>query len=320
MSRIPVTVIIPTFNEAANIRRALISVLDWAEQVFIVDSYSTDDTIDVARSVDNERVQIVQHRFENYSAQWTWALTRLPIAQPWVMKLDADERATPEFRAEVSRVLAADDAAVAYIVHWRLIFMGQSLRWGGLFPNGNVRIWRHGQAHFENRDVNEHLVVDGPIGTIRNPIEHHDYKSLSHWLDRHNRYASMEAKSVSEGNVTGGLKPRLLGRPDERRIWCRILYYRLPFRPLIYFVYRYFLRLGFLDGKAGFRFTFLHAAYLYWIDLKRIEYASTGVAPEVIWPQRGVAHPAIMNSSLQRQVDREPHQEDSIGERIRRTA
>jgi glycosyltransferase involved in cell wall biosynthesis len=304
MTTAPLSIIILTFNEEANLGAAIESVKGWAAEIFVVDSFSTDRTVDIALAYADQGVRVVQHRFENYSAQWNWALTHLPIEQPWTLKLDADERATEPFRSEVSaRISSARPEEVAFIVHWRLIFMDRWLRWGGLYPNGNTRLWRTGQAYFGKRDVNEHLVVAGKVGEIENPIEHHDYKDLSHWIDRHNRYASMEARALLRGNVTGETRPRLFGRPDEHRMWLRRLYYRLPFRHFLYFCYRYFFRMGFLDGKAGFRFAFLHAAFLYWVDLKIAEYYRTGALPEVLWPSRGQPHPVVGASDLQKQVD-----------------
>jgi hypothetical protein len=137
-------------------------------------------------------------------------------------------------------------------------------------------------------------------------VDHHTSKSLSDWLDKHNRYASLEARCLIQQNVTGGIRPKLFGRPDERRMWLRRIYYRVPFRHFIYFCYRYFFRMGFRDGKAGFRFAFLHAVFFYWIDLKIAEYRRTGAFPEVLWPGRGQPHPVVAVSELQRQVDASP--------------
>jgi glycosyltransferase involved in cell wall biosynthesis len=298
----PVAVVILTFNEEDNLAMALDSVVGWAGEVFVVDSFSTDRTVDIALGYANRGVQVVQHAFVNYSDQWNWALTRLPISRPWVLKLDADERATTAFRRDVDDAVRAPDAPSAFVIHWKLVFMGKELNWGGLYPNGNTRLWRTGSAKFGTREVNEHLVVSGPVGSIRSPITHKDYKSLGAWLDRHNRYSAMEARAIEAGNETG-TPPKLFGRPDERRMWLRKIYFRLPCRPFLYFLYRYLLRLGFLDGRVGFRFAFLHANFLYWIDLKRAELRQTGRLPEVTWPPRGGPHPVVAVSALQRQVD-----------------
>ncbi len=218
-----------------------------------------------------------------------------------MLKLDADERATSAFRDEVdARLLATEVPEAAFVVHWRLIFLGKRLRRGGLYPNGTIRIWRHGAARFGDRGVNEHAVVDGEVGEIRATLDHEDRKDLGAWLERHNRYSALEARALDEGDVTGGVKPRLFGRGAERRAWLRRFYYHVPGRALLYFLYRFVVRLGFLDGRAGFRFAFLHASYLYWIDLKRDELRRTGVVPEPSWPARGVPRPGLAGSDLHR--------------------
>ena len=299
----PLSVIILTFNEETNLEAALDSVKGWTEEVFVVDSFSTDRTVEIALAREEDGVQVVQHAFENFSAQWNWALENLPIRQPWIFKLDADERATVGLADELCRRLA-DPAQeeVGFIVHRRLVFMGRSLRWGGTYPNGHLRIWRTGQGRFEDREVNEHLVIQGKVGELEDPMEHHDYKSIGAWLERHNRYSSMEARALIAGNVVGEIRPRLRGLPEERRMWLRKLYYKMPLRPLGYFLYRFAFRLGFLDGAAGFRFAFLHASYRYWIDLKRKEYERTGLLPGVTWPARGEPHPVVAASKLQKQM------------------
>src|SRR3954447_20699031 len=153
----PVSVIIPTFNEESNLAAALDSVKGWASEVFVVDSYSTDRTVEIALGRAADGVRVVQHRFENYSAQWNWSLTHLPISQPWVLKLDADERALPAFREEIAaRITDPETGEGGFILHRRLSFMGRWLRWGGHYPNGHIHLWRRGLAVFERRDVNEH--------------------------------------------------------------------------------------------------------------------------------------------------------------------
>lgn len=298
------SVIILTFNEEANLAAALDSVKGWAAEVFVVDSYSTDATVEIALARAADGVRVVLHRFENYSDQWNWALSRLPLSCEWTLKLDADERVTPQFKNEVNALLQAASLDLhGVLFRRRLFFMGSPLRFGGLRENYDLRLWRTGRAVFERRSVNEHALVEGRKCTLKSWIEHHDHKSIAHWLDKHNRYSSLEAISLIQGNWTGDVPPRFFGSPIERRMWLRKLYYRVPGRPLLYFLYRYVLRLGLLDGLAGFRFAFLHASFLYWIDLKRAEYRTTGELPLVLWPPRGAPHPLVASSELQRQVD-----------------
>ncbi len=297
------SVIILTFNEEANLAAALESVKGWAAEVFVVDSYSTDRTVDIALERAADGVRVVQHRFKNYSEQWNWALSHLPVSSDWTLKLDADERVTPAFKKEVDALLSSappDLHGAQFRRH--CVFMGAPLHFAWVLGH-DLRLWRTGKAVFEKRSVNEHALVQGRIATLKGYVEHHNTKSISDWLDKHNRYSSLEASSLIQGNLTGGIKPRLFGSPTERRMWLRRWYYRVPGRPLFYFLYLYFLRMGLLDGMAGFRFSFLHASYMYWIDLKRAEYRATGQLPAIIWPPRGEPHPLVADSELQRQVD-----------------
>ncbi len=299
-----ITVIILTFNEEENVSGALNSVAGWAREVFVVDSYSTDRTIDLALGYVGRGVRVVQHTFENYSKQWNWAITRLPVTGDWVLKLDADERVTEEFKREVEEVLTHASSELEGIsFRRRIFFMRRPLNWGGVSQNHDMRMWRAGVARFEDRPVNEHALVDGRVVLLKAYIDHRDTKSVSDWLDKHNRYASMEARALTAGNLTGEVPARLFGAATERRMWLRKLYYLVPGRPVFYFLYRFLFRLGFLDGRVGFRFAFLHASFLYWIDLKRAEGRQTGRLPEVFWPPRGNPHPALIESELQKQVD-----------------
>ncbi len=306
-------VIILTFNEEANLAAALDSVKGWATEVFVVDSYSTDRTVEIALAYEADGARVVQHRFENYSAQWNWALSRLPVRAEWTLKLDADERVTPEFQEEVDRLTrTAPPDLHGVLFRRRLFFLGSPLRFGGARSNHDLRLWRTGRAVFEERPVNEHAVVQGRTAFLKSYVEHHDYKSISDWLDKHNRYSSLEAISLIRGNLTGDIKPRLFGSPVERRMRLRKLYYRLPGRALLYFLYRYFVRLGLLDGLAGFRYALLYAAFLYWIDLKRVEHRTTGQLPVILWPPRGAPHPVVARSELQQQVDATPRQDHRL--------
>jgi len=300
-----IAVIILTFNEEQNLSAALESVKGWANTVFVVDSYSTDGTIDIALSRAPDCVSVVQHHFENYSAQWNWAVTHLPIQARWTMKLDADERLSPVFKKEVTACIrnAAQDLEGIY-VRYRLTFMGATLHWGAFSSTYLLRLWRTGRAICGDRSVNEHFSVKGRTCMSRAFLDHCNYKSFSDWIDKHNRYSSMEAMSVASGNVSGDISSRFWGNPVERRAWLRRVYSQFPGRAFFYFLYRYVVRLGFLDGRAGFRFAFLHAAFMYWIDLKILEYQMTNKVPDVIWPTRGQPDPLVAGSELQKLVDR----------------
>lgn len=299
-----VAVVILTFCEETNLSAALDSVQGWAREVFVVDSYSTDATVDLALARSGDGVHLVQHRFEDYSRQWNWAINALPVRSAWTLKLDADERVTPEFQQEVARLVAnAHPDLNGVYFRRRLFFSGQPLKWGGVKENWDLRLWRTGRATFEDRAVNEHCLVTGKTARVASFVEHRDSKSLTDWIDKHNRYASLEARSILAGNVVGGVEPRLWGSPEQRRMWLKRAFRRVPLRSTLYFLYCFLLRLGILDGRAGFRHALLKTMWFYWIDLKIDEHRQRGVVPEVNWPERGKPHPTVASSVLQREAD-----------------
>jgi len=298
-----IAVVVLAFNEEANLEACLDSVKEWSREVFVVDSFSTDRTVDIALSRAGDGVRVVQHAFEDYSKQWNWALSALPITAPWTLKLDADERVTPEFRVEVEALLKTASAEVEGVYFRRRFhFMGRKLHWLGEVGY-DLRLWRTGKALFEDRSVNEHALVKGQTGYLKSYVEHYDYKSTTDWIDKHNRYASLEARLVIKGKILGSVRARFWGTPDERRMWLRLLYRKLPAGPVVYFLYLYFIRLGFLDGRAGLYYCLIRAQYFFWIELKLLEYKTSGRLPDVVWPERGEPHPAVAASELQRLVD-----------------
>jgi 2-polyprenyl-3-methyl-5-hydroxy-6-metoxy-1,4-benzoquinol methylase/glycosyltransferase involved in cell wall biosynthesis len=300
-----ITVIIPTLNEELNLGAALDSVRGWATEVFVVDSFSADGTLDLALGRPaQERVQVVQHRFLDYGAQWNWALDVLPIRTEWVLKLDADERVPEAFKDEFEALASVTDTPyAAYYFRRRIFFLGKALRWGGTNGNWDIRVWKHRHARFEKRSVNEHLIVrGGPVGFMRSKVEHHDSKDFSTWLTKQNRYSSMEARiRIERENVT--TVARLFGSKHERTNWLREVYFRVPFRNLLMFLYTAVLRGGFLDGATGIRYALVRSMIRFWNDLKVAEFRKTGRMPSVERPSTGLAHPVVAASELQRLVD-----------------
>jgi len=293
-SSVDLSVIILTFNEEVNLSAALNSVSGWAREIFVVDSYSTDQTVDICLARKEEGIHVVQHEFIDYSRQWNWALQNLPITSSWTLKLDADERVTPEFQSEVRKLIqtAANELDGVYFRR-RIVFMGGVLRWSGVKANYDLRLWRTGKAYFEPRPVNEHALVKGGTWHLQSCVLHENTKSIADWLDKHNRYSSMEVINIIENNVTGDIAPRIFGNATERRMFLRKLRLVLPCKAFLSFIYIYIIRLGFLDGRSGFRYAILKSAFAYWIHLKVTEYYRTGRKPEVVWPQRGVANPNV---------------------------
>lgn len=266
------TVIILTYNEEENIAHALQSVCGWARQVIVLDSFSADRTLAIAHGFD---AACATHRFEGFVQQRNYALDSLPLEAEWVLFLDADEWITDELKAEISARLSSTPAENGFYLKRRFFWMGRWIR-RGYYPTWILRLMRRGTGRWEARSVNEHLIVEGAVGHLGHDIVHQDRKSLGDWTDKHNRYAALEANELLAGS-DGRLQvsPRLLGSQAERKRWLRRnIWDHLPLlvRPAIYFIYRYVLRAGFLDGRAGFSYHFLHALwYPMLIDLKYLE-------------------------------------------------
>ncbi len=269
-----VAVVILTFNEEENLAQALQSVAGWAREVFVLDSYSTDRTIEIARKFG---CTTAQHRFENFGRQRNHALEHLPISAEWVFFLDADEWLPEALKREVGEMLARRPAENGFYVKRRLIWMGKWIR-RGYYPTWILRLFRRGRARCEDRDVNEHIVLDGQAGHLKNDFMHEDCKGISEWIMKHVGYAAKEAALLREHEQQkqrGQLSGRFFGTQVERTRWLRTrLWSRLPplIRPFFYFFYRYILRLGFLDGRAAFVYHFLQGLWFpLLIDIKYLE-------------------------------------------------
>lgn len=265
-----VAVIILTWNEELNIAQALASVCGWARQVFVFDSFSTDATVEVARRFD---CTIVQHPFADYATQRNASLRLLPIEAEWIFVLDADEWMPDALRDEIAQLIRRKPEENAFFVRFRVIWMGKWVR-RGIYPTWIGRLFRHGKAHYD-RGVNEHLAVEGATGRLANDIMHEDRKPVGAWIAKHNRYATLEARELIRSSRRAAEEPRFWGPQHERVQWLRQkVWGRMPplVRPFFYFGYRYFLRGGFLDGRAGFVFHFLQALWFQMlIDIKYLE-------------------------------------------------
>lgn len=256
--KLPISVIILTYNEEIHLERLMKNIADWCDEVFIVDSFSTDKTLEIAEKYG---AKIVQHKFENQAQQFNWALDNLEIKNEWVLRLDADEYLTKELKDEITEKLKniSDDIG-GFCIKRRVYFMGRWIKHGAYYPVWFLRLFRKGKARSEQREMDEHLVLlDGVVGKMKNDFVDDNKKDLTWWTEKHNNYASREAAAVLAGDF--GISKKKF-------------FYQLPlfFRPCAYFCYRYFLRLGFLDGKEGLIFHFLHAFwYRFLIDAKIYE-------------------------------------------------
>jgi len=277
-----VSFIIPTRNEERNIREAIESVIDWADEVFVLDSYSDDQTVEIATGMG---VQVAQRRFDNFSAQKNWALDNLPLRNEWVFFLDADERVPAALSAELSEILQAPGPLCdGYYVGMKQYFLGGLLSHGGWYPNLRLLFFRHRLGRYESRIVHEHLVLDGSLGRLKHELLHYDKKGLHQYFERHNVYSTMEALEAYrhlDGNGSPGqLKSSLLGAgPERRRALKRWAYRYLPCRPLFKFIWSFVLKRGFLDGRVGFRYCLLQSFYEYQVSLKLWELRADPESP-----------------------------------------
>jgi glycosyltransferase involved in cell wall biosynthesis len=256
---VPITVLILARDEEVNLPDCLHSVCGWADQALVVlDPRTTDRSRQVAAAAG---ATVVENLFRGYAQQREWALRSGSVRNTWVLVLDADERVTPELRRDVTAAVTGDAPHAAYGMRTRFIFYGRWMKhcWYGTW---NLRLFRRDRARYEMREVHEHVLVDGTTGYLDGDLIHNDFKDMDSWIAKHNRYATLEAKEIVAGGVEERLAGNLFGTRVERRRWIKDrLWNRMPFRPLALFVYLYFVRLGVLDGRLGFRFCLMHAIF-----------------------------------------------------------
>lgn len=270
---VPVSVLIPTLDEELNLPGCLASV-DWADEVFVVDSFSHDRTLEIARA---HGARVVQHAFEGYSRQKNWALDNLPFQNEWVLIVDADERVMADLRSEIERVVTSGGAGCdGYYLNRRFIFLGAWIRHAGWYPSWNLRLFRHRLGRYDNREVHEHLVLDGRVGYLQADLLHDDQRGLEAFVARHNRYSTLEAsarwKAQSKAPDRARLPVSLLASPVQRKRFLRErIWPSLPAKPVVLFTYMYLLRRGFLDGRAGVALCVFHAFQEFMVGLKLAE-------------------------------------------------
>lgn len=270
------TVIILTRDEELHIARAIGSVREIASHIFVVDSGSTDRTVEIAKSLGAE---VRQNPWRNYATQFNWGLDQSPASTDWVMRLDADEIVSPELADEIRAVLPGLPPSTQGInIGRRMTFMGRPIRHGGLFPIRMLRIFRHGAGRCEDRWMDEHIKVSGPVADLQGEILDDNLNSLTWWTAKHNSYASREVVDVlnlEHGFMHHDSVASLSGGQAGVKRWLKEkIYARLPggLRAFVYFFWRYVLRLGFLDGREGLAFHVLQGFwYRFLVDAKLAE-------------------------------------------------
>ncbi len=251
-------VIILTLNEERHIARALASIAPIAKQVFVVDSGSTDRTVHIAT---DHGATVLEHEFVNHAKQFQWALDHAPVTAAWVMRLDADEIVEPDLAREIEARLPELSADITGVnLKRKQIFMGRWIRHGGRYPLVMLRIWRRGMGRIEDRWMDEHITVaEGQTVTMDGGFADHNLGDLGQFIAKHNKYASREAIDVlnqKRGFLAKSRRSNLTGvsrQTSAKRFIKETVYNRLPFPvgAAGYFLYRYVLQLGFLDGKEG---------------------------------------------------------------------
>jgi len=259
----PLCVVILTFNEEINLPQCLRSLAGLNCDIFVVDSGSTDGTLSIAEAAN---AAIASHPFENYGLQRNWAIRNMPLNSPWTLHIDADERLTPELVTEINQTIAADPQDVqGFMLRKRTYFLGRWMRHGGHYPSFHLRLFRNGRGRCEDRLYDQHFMVDGKTAVLK-----HDYidvvaSTLKSWSIRHIRWAEMEAQEMINGpGQTDQVTASLTGDKISQIRWLRSKFYGkwpLFVRPFAYWAYRYFLRLGFLDGPEGLIFHFLQGCW-----------------------------------------------------------
>jgi glycosyltransferase involved in cell wall biosynthesis len=285
--KIPVSVLIPAKDEEFNLAACLESVTR-ADEVFVVDSQSSDRSEEIALSYGAEVVQF--HFNGHWPKKKNWSLDHLPFRNEWVLIVDCDERITPALWDEIALVIQNSDYT-GYFLNRRVYFLGHWIRHGGKYPDWNLRLFKHRHGRYENlntedipntgdNEVHEHVILQGAKGYLNEDMLHIDFRDIYHWLARHNRYSNWEARvyfNLLTGQKNQGtIGADLFGDSVQRKRFLKRIWVRLPFKPLLRFILFYFVKLGFLDGKPGYIYARLLSQYEYQIGVKLYELRNFG--------------------------------------------
>ena len=286
-NKIPVSVLIPAKNEEANLPACLESVQQ-ADEVFVVDSQSDDKSIEICESYG---AKIVQFYFNGrWPKKKNWSLENINFRNEWVLIVDCDERITPELWQEIADSINNPEFN-GYYLNRRVFFLGKWIRFGGKYPDWNLRLFKHKLGRYENlntedirntgdNEVHEHVILAGKVGYLKNDMLHEDFRDLYHWLARHNRYSNWEARVyynlLTGKDDNGTIGASLFGDAIQRKRFLKKIWVRLPFKPLLRFILFYIIQGGFLDGKAGYIYGRLLSQYEYQIGVKLFELRSCG--------------------------------------------
>ncbi len=281
-TKIPVSVLIPAKNEEFNLPACLESVKR-ADEVFVVDSQSEDRSVEIS---EDYGANIVQFHFNgSWPKKKNWSLENLPFRNEWVLIVDCDERITPELWDEIEQKIQNPEYD-GYYLNRRVYFLGKWIRYGGKYPDWNLRLFKYKLGRYENlntenvpntgdNEVHEHVILNGKVGYLDNDMLHIDFRDIYHWLHRHNRYSNWEARVyynlLTGKGDDGTIGANLFGDSVQRKRFLKKIWVKLPFKPFLRFILFYFIRLGFLDGTPGYMYARLLSQYEYQIGVKLYE-------------------------------------------------
>ncbi|MEO1257499.1 MAG: glycosyltransferase family 2 protein [Bacteroidota bacterium] len=283
-TRTPFSFIILTFNEEIHLPRLLESIKGLNAPIFILDSGSTDATLDVA---DTYGATVAYNKFINHPKQWDYALHYFPITTPWIIGLDADQIVTKELFDRLKAFKNGDVPENINGIYFnrKNYFKGRWIKHGGYFPKYLLKMFRTGVGHSDlNQNMDHRFVVPGETVVWKKGYlieENLKENEIEFWIGKHNKYSGLQAREELErksGERHQAIEKKLFGNPDQRVAWFKQFWFNAPLfvRPMLYFMYRYFFKLGFLDGKEGFIFHFLQAFwYRLLIDIKIDEIKNT---------------------------------------------
>lgn len=267
IEKVPVSLLIPCKNEENNIARCIQSV-QWVDEIFVVDSESSDKTIEIAESLG---AKVVQFKYEGgWPKKKNWALENLPFTNEWVLILDADECLPPKAQNEIEEIVSnTHEKHSGYWINRRYFFLGKPLK-HAYFPNWNLRLFKHKLGRYEkitdlstnsgDHEIHEHVVVQGSSGKLNSIMDHHAFPTIESFVEKHNRYSNWEAvvESSTTDDESSLQHDGVRGKRKVRRIFRK-----LPFRPTLRFLYVFLWQRGILDGWRGYVFSRLHAQYEY---------------------------------------------------------
>jgi glycosyltransferase involved in cell wall biosynthesis len=289
-SPVPVSVLVPTKNEGRNLLRCLEALRGWADEIVVADSHSVDDTVTIAESSGAALVQF------DYRGGWPkkrqFVLDTHPFRNEWILLLDADEILLEPVKKEIAKVVRTSELD-GYWLKFQIHFLGRQLRFGDT-ELWKLSLFRRARGRYEKRlesqdqsmsdvEVHEHIILEGQTGRLKNPVRHENWNSLSRYIQKHDEYSNWEAR-VQRERLAGEIRPAFWGIQVQRRRWLKRVLLWLPGSPLLLFVYKYFLKLGVLDGVPGLIYSSFQAIQVFHVKSKMYEMAVSMLYPPTTDP------------------------------------